>query len=79
MRVLAQSLHASIATSMYFVVEKRCAKNPEYLGACYVVEQSSTQFYNAKNLHVNRHFQVMQPQLGNLEAYLEHMAGSATG
>ena len=30
------------------------------------------QFYNAKNLHVNKHFQVMHPQLGNLVAYLEH-------
>ena len=72
MRVPAQSLHASVAASMYFVVEKRCAKNPKILGACYVVEQSSTQFYNAKNLHVNKHFQVMHPQLGNLVAYLEH-------
>jgi len=73
MRVLAHSLHASIAASMYFVVEKRCAKNPKILGACYVVEQSSTtQFYNAKNLHLNKHFQVIHGQLGNLVAYLEH-------
>jgi len=57
MRVLAQSLDTLIAVSMYFVVKKRCAKNPEYLGACYVVEQSSPQFYNAKNLYLNKHFQ----------------------
>ena len=72
MRVLSQSLHASIAASMDFIVKKRCTKNPKILGACYVVEQSSTQFYNAKNLHVNKHFQVMHGQLGNLVAYLEH-------
>ena len=73
MRFPDQSLHALIAGSMFFVVEKRCATNPDCLGSCYVVEQSSTQFYNAKNLHVNRHFQVMHLQLGNLTAYLKHM------
>jgi len=55
------------------VVEKRCAKDPDNLGSCYVVEQSSTQYYNAKSLYVNRHFQVMHLQLGNLIVYLEHM------
>ena len=73
MRIPDQSLHTLIAGSMFFVVKKRCAKHPNCLGSCYVVEQSGTQFYNAKNLHVNRHFQVIHLQLGNLTAYLKHM------